>query len=135
MREDFRLVSISPECQLSGSTVLAEGPFLDYPATHAYPDFGPCKGDEWSFDAWMEGLMFRAVLLHADRDRDRVLDLPSRRSVPPQRVRLPIDFDGVGAFEVYQLVDECQWPTEAVYEFEETVPLTTEDTGRPNLPD
>ncbi|MGH1551105.1 hypothetical protein ACRAWB_18785 [Leifsonia poae] len=69
---------------------------------------------------------FRAMLLR-DGKPPRVLTLPSRLDVPPNRVRIPAEFAGASAFDVFELADDRAWPAEATYQLVATIPRSTED--------
>lgn len=69
---------------------------------------------------------FRAMLLR-DGKPPRALTLPSRLDVPPNRVRIPAEFEGASAFDVFELADDRGWPMEATYQLVATVPRSTED--------
>lgn len=70
---------------------------------------------------------FRAVLLRHDGDAPHTLTLPSEVDRPPSRIRVPSDTSGVPTFEVYELVDDRGWPTEATFRLVATVPRSTDD--------
>jgi hypothetical protein len=70
---------------------------------------------------------FRAVLLRDDEATPRALTLPSDVDVPPSRIRVPSDFAGASAFDVYELVDDRGWPGEATYRLTSTVPRSIDD--------
>ncbi|MDR6970935.1 hypothetical protein [Leifsonia shinshuensis] len=74
---------------------------------------------------------FRAVLLRDDGQVPRVLTLPTEVDVPPNRIRVPADFAGASAFEVFELADERRWPEEATYRLVSTIPRSTEDVSDP----
>jgi hypothetical protein len=70
---------------------------------------------------------FRAVLYRDDEATPRELTLPSGVDVPPSRLRIPSDFAGASAFDVFELVDDRGWPGEATYRLSSTVPRSTDD--------
>jgi hypothetical protein len=75
---------------------------------------------------------FRAILLHADEpSRDTVLLFENHPPFAPTRVRVPEDFAGAAAFDVYELADDQDWPDEAVYWHAGIIPQTTADTVNP----
>lgn len=81
-----------------------------------------------------DSLAFIAVLLHDENpDRDRAIHMPHAADEPPMRLRLPTEFEGAAAFDVYELADASQWPEQAVFRHVATVPRTTSDI-RPALP-
>lgn|GEM_PF-619165 len=69
---------------------------------------------------------FRAMLLR-DGKPPRGLTLPSRLDVPPNRIRIPAEFAGASAFDVFELADDRAWPAEATYQLVATIPRSTED--------
>lgn len=71
--------------------------------------------------------VFRAVLYRDDEAIPRELTLPSDVAVPPSRIRIPSEFAGASAFDVFELVDESGWPGEARYRLISTVPRSTDD--------
>jgi hypothetical protein len=83
---------------------------------------------------------FRAVLFRDDEATPRELTLPSDVDVPPSRIRIPSEFAGASAFDVFELVDDRAWPDEATYRLTSTVPRSTDDLseherGRPGSQD
>ena len=70
---------------------------------------------------------FRAVLLRANGELVRTLTLPSDVDVPPSRIRVPSEFAGASAFDVFELVDDRAWPDEATFQLVSTVPRSTDD--------
>ncbi|WP_374010229.1 hypothetical protein [Leifsonia sp. LS-T14] len=70
---------------------------------------------------------FRAVLLRDDGQRPRSVRLPTEVDVPPSRIRIPAEFAGASAFEVYELADDRGWPAEATYQLGATIPRSTAD--------
>lgn len=70
---------------------------------------------------------FRAILLRHDGDPPLTLTLPSEVDRPPSRIRVPSDIGGVPTFEVYELVDDRGWPSEATFRLISTVPRSTDD--------
>ena len=70
---------------------------------------------------------FRAVLVRDNGEPARTLTLPSDVDVPPSRIRVPSDFVGASAFDVYELVDDRSWPEEATFQLVSTVPRSTDD--------
>lgn len=56
-----------------------------------------------------------------------MLTLPTEVDVPPNRIRVPSEFAGASAFEVYELVDDRGWPEEATFQLSSTVPRSTDD--------
>ena len=76
---------------------------------------------------YSESRTFRAVLLRDDEDAPQVLTLPRDVDVPPSRIRVPSDFAGASAFDVFELADDRGWPEEATFQFLSTVPRSTED--------
>ena len=70
---------------------------------------------------------FRAVLFRDDEATPRELTLPSDVDVPPSRIRIPSEFAGASAFDVFELVDDRGWPGEAAYRLTSTVPRSTDD--------
>lgn len=71
--------------------------------------------------------VFRAVLYRDDEATPRELTLPSDVAVPPSRIRIPSEFAGASAFDVFELVDDSAWPGEATYRLTSTVPRSTDD--------
>jgi hypothetical protein len=76
---------------------------------------------------YSESRTFRAVLLRDDEDTPRVLTLPRDVDVPPSRIRVPSEFAGASAFDVYELADDRGWPEEATFQLQSTVPRSTDD--------
>jgi len=70
---------------------------------------------------------FRAVLLRGDGEPPYALRLPAEVDVPPSRVRVPAEFEGASAFEVFELADDRGWPVEATYQLVATIPRSTAD--------
>lgn len=69
--------------------------------------------------------MFVAVLLHdRKQDQDRVVELPRLEQVPPSEVRMPTNFEGAAAWDVYKLVGTQEWPDQAVYQHVSVDPST-----------
>ncbi|WP_431218253.1 hypothetical protein [Leifsonia xyli] len=66
-------------------------------------------------------------MLLSDGRPPRLLRLPSEMDVPPNRIRVPADFVGASAFEVFELADDRGWPAEATYQLVATIPRSTED--------
>ena len=73
------------------------------------------------------GRTFRAVLLRHDGGSPRTLLVPAGVDVPPSRIRVPAEFVGASAFEVFELADDRGWPLEATYQLGSTIPRSTED--------
>ena len=71
--------------------------------------------------------LFRAVLLRGDTEPPRVIALPTEADAPPNRIRVPSDFAGASAFEVYELADDRAWPEEATYRMTSSIPRSTDD--------
>ena len=74
-----------------------------------------------------EAWTFTAVLLRDDGAPPRALTLPSEVDIPPNRIRVPADFEGASAFDVFELSDDRGWPAEATYRLVATVPRSTDD--------
>jgi hypothetical protein len=73
---------------------------------------------------------FRAILLHADEpSRDTVLLVENHQPFAPTRIRVPGEFAGAAAYDVYELGDDQDWPDEAVYWLAEIVPRTTAEAA------
>lgn len=70
---------------------------------------------------------FRAVLLRDDGQPPRSVTLPTEVDVPPSRIRIPAQFEGASAFDVYELADDRGWPAEATYQLVATIPRSTAD--------
>ncbi|MGO4534050.1 hypothetical protein [Leifsonia sp. 2MCAF36] len=70
---------------------------------------------------------FRAVLLRENGQPPHALTLPTEVDVPPSRIRIPADFAGASAFEVFELADDRGWPDEATYQLVATIPRSTAD--------
>ena len=75
---------------------------------------------------------FRAVLLREDGRPPRAVTLPTEVNVPPSRVRIPAEYVGASAFEVYELADDRGWPAEATYRLVATIPRSTADLPSPD---
>jgi hypothetical protein len=74
---------------------------------------------------------FIAVLLHlGESSRDRAVYVPLMQATPPEVLEVITEFDGLAAFDVYELVDHSEWPAQAVFWYKETVPQTSEEVGR-----
>lgn len=59
---------------------------------------------------------FVAVLLHADPTLDRALQLDAPApAAAPARIRVATTFADAPAWDVYQLIDDGEWPERAVY--------------------
>lgn len=71
--------------------------------------------------------IFRAVLLRDPATPPQTLSLPSEVDVPPSRLRVPCEFEGASAFEVFELADDRSWPEEAVFQLVATVPRSTDE--------
>lgn len=71
--------------------------------------------------------IFRAVLYRDDEATPRELALPSDVDVPPSRIRIPSEFAGASAFDVFELIDDRDWPGQATYRLTSTVPRSTDD--------
>lgn len=67
------------------------------------------------------------MLLRDDGEGPRALTLPTDVEVPPNRIRIPSEFAGASAFDVYELVDDRAWPDEATYQLTSTVPRSLDD--------
>ncbi|WP_374008508.1 hypothetical protein [Leifsonia sp. LS-T14] len=73
---------------------------------------------------------FLAVLLDDQQTgRDWVIALPACEDFPPLRIHLPTDFEGAAAYDVYELIDQDEWPEQAVYLHRSIIPRTTPDPG------
>jgi hypothetical protein len=70
---------------------------------------------------------FRAVLVRDDGRPPRAVTLPTEVNVPPSRVRIPAEYVGASAFEVFELDDDGGWPAEATYRLVGTIPRSTAD--------
>jgi hypothetical protein len=70
---------------------------------------------------------FRAILVRDDGGPPRAVTLPTEVNVPPSRVRIPAEYVGASAFEVFELADDRSWPTEATYRLVATIPRSTAD--------
>ncbi|WP_285116308.1 hypothetical protein [Leifsonia sp. fls2-241-R2A-40a] len=55
------------------------------------------------------------------------MTLPTDVDVPPSRIRVPSEFAGASAFDVFELVDDRGWPEEATFQLTSTVPRSTDD--------
>ncbi|MEN0083179.1 MAG: hypothetical protein AAGC66_00290 [Leifsonia sp.] len=75
---------------------------------------------------------FVAVLLYPDSSAgdDRVVLMPRLQPAPPTHLEVITDYAGVAAFDVFELVDDSEWPSQVVFEFRETIPQTLEDARR-----
>jgi hypothetical protein len=73
--------------------------------------------------------------LRDDGRLPRTLTLPTEVDVPPNRIRVPADFAGASAFEVFELVDDRAWPEEATYRLTSTIPRSTEDLPEHEVPE
>lgn len=67
------------------------------------------------------------MLLRHDGGAPRTLVLPTEVDVPPSRIRVPAEFAGASAFEVFELADDRAWPLEATYQLGSTIPRSTDD--------
>ncbi|MFJ3395300.1 hypothetical protein [Leifsonia aquatica] len=76
--------------------------------------------------------VFRAVLLHDEDARDRAVLLPAAADRPPALLRVPTVYAGAAAFDVYELVDDTDWPEQALFRHAGTIPRTTTDQNDPS---
>ncbi|MFK3672346.1 hypothetical protein ACI2IX_19440 [Leifsonia aquatica] len=75
--------------------------------------------------------VFRAVLRHDEDARDRAVLLPTAGARPPVTLRVPTVYAGAAAFDVYELVDDTDWPEQALFRHAGLVPRTTTDQADP----
>ncbi|MFJ3395216.1 hypothetical protein [Leifsonia aquatica] len=53
--------------------------------------------------------------LHDEDARDRTIFAPAVGVRPPARLRVPTVYAGAAAFVVYELVDDTDWPEQALF--------------------
>lgn len=58
--------------------------------------------------------VFRAVLRHDEDARDRAVLLPAAADRPSATLRVPAVYADAAAFDVYEFVDDTDWPTQAL---------------------
>ncbi|GIT81864.1 hypothetical protein LLS1_35330 [Leifsonia sp. LS1] len=74
--------------------------------------------------------VFRAILLHDEEARDRAVLVPAA-TIPPARLRIPTVYAGAAACDVYELVDDTDWPEQAMFRHAGVNPRTTNDRSDP----
>ncbi|MFJ3395364.1 hypothetical protein [Leifsonia aquatica] len=76
--------------------------------------------------------VFRAVLLHDEDARDYSLLVELLDDAAPERLRIPTVYAGAAAFDVYELVDDSDWPEQALFRHTGMIPRTTTDQDDPS---
>ncbi|MFF9563047.1 hypothetical protein ACF1AJ_06855 [Leifsonia sp. NPDC014704] len=80
-----------------------------------------------------DGWMLTCVLVARDGS-ETTLSVPSLSRTPPTRIRRPSDLGGAAVVDVYTLSALQGSPPRAVYDFECTVPLSTDELPAGDIP-
>lgn len=73
-----------------------------------------------------DGWMLTCVLVARDGS-ETTLSVPSLSSIPPSRIRRPSQIGGAAVVDVYAFSELRGTPPCAVYDFERTVPQSTDE--------